>query len=314
VTKESKMTTNNVIPFKDRVEKSAKILKINTKKLTQTLQENGVDDIELLDASTTSHNDIQGILRNIEELVAPILKIKAAAAILKGEDPFGKVSQIVELPKKETNHSLVDLIKSQRPVTQWSDEEVLNKYIETDDEQYESELQRRSKNRRFIILKEGTQEEVDVDASLVMLKRARKEDIPSFITGENKKVIRIYKVEAYHIANRVRYESPLRPGVMLFDGFCQVSNQNFKNVDDPARKFLRLIHTIEGTQSRLEETKLVDIAESEGVDGLGRIYPEILDQYMELSTTDSLPSLKVIAPVETRQADPFYQKSGNRKY
>lgn len=308
------MTKNTVIPFEDRVEKAAKILKITTKILKEALKKDGVDDIELLDASTTCHNDLQGILLNINELnAAPKLKIKAASAILKGEDPFGKVSEIVELPKTGSDTSLADLIKSQRPVSQWSDEEVLTKYIETDDEQYESELQRRSRNRRFIVLKEGNKE-VDVDASLLMLKRARKEEIPSFFIGEDKKVINIYKVEAYHIDNRVRYESPLRPGVMLFDGFCKVSNQNFKNVGDPARKFLRLIHIFGGTQSRMEEAKLVKIAEKEGVDGLGKIFPEILVQYRELSAIDGLPSLKTIAPVETRQADPFYQKTGNRTY
>jgi len=309
------MTTNTVIPFEDRVEKAAKILKITAKILKEALKESGVDDIELLNASTTCHADLQGILMDIKELkAAPMLKIKAVAAILKGEDPFGKVPEIVELPKKESNHSLVELIRSQRHVTQWTDEEVLTKYIETDDEQYEAELQRRSKNRRFIILKEGSQTEVDIEASIIMLKRARREEIPSFFTSDDKKIIHIYKIESYHIDNRVRYESPLRPGVILFDGFCHVSNQNFKKVDDRARKFLRLIHEFEGNQSRLEETNLVNIAEVRGVNGLGELFPEILELYMEREATDSLPSLKTIAPVETRQADPFYQKSGNRKY
>jgi len=102
--------------------------------------------------------------------------------------------------------------------------------------------------------------------------------------------------------------------VTLFDGFCQSSNQNFKNVGDPARKMLRLIHNNIGEQSRMEEMKLVDIAREKGVDGLRDIFPEVHDYYMKLSATDSLPSLKTIAPVETRQADPFYQKSGNQTY
>lgn len=306
------MTKNTVIPFEDRVEKAAKILNINPNQLTEALKKSGVDCLEILDSSSVSVEDLVCAISPPLGLSfeIPFIKAKVAAGILKKstESP-----EIVELPKAGSDTSLVDLIRNQRPVSQWSDEEVLTKYIQTDDEQYESELQRRSKNRRFIVLKEGNKE-VDVEASLLMLKRARKEEIPSFFIGEDKKVIHIYKVEAYHIENRVRYESPLRPGVMLFDGFCKVSNQNFKNVGDPARKFLRLIHLFGGTQSRMEEAKLVKIAEKEGVDGLGKIFPEILEQYMELSATDSLPSLKIISPVETRQADPFYQKTGNRTY
>ena len=304
---------NTVISFEDRIKKAAKILKKHPRDLNFALNQAGIDSLEILDSAEVSIKDITDTIAKsfIPLGEIPPIKAKVAAGILKTAH---EVAEIVELPKKESDSSvLADLIKSQRPVTQWSDNEVLDKYIKTDDEQYESELQRRAKNRRFIILKEGTQEEVDVEASLVMLKRARKDDIPSFVTSEDKRVIHIYKVEEYHVSNRVRYESPLRPGVMLFDGFCQVSNQNFKKVPDTARKFLRLIHNVEGNQSRMEETRLVEIAE-EGIDGLGRIFPEVLEQYMELASTDNLPSLKTIAPVETRQADPFYQKSGNRTY
>jgi len=312
------MTKNTVIPFEDRVEKAAKILNINPNQLTEALKKSGVDCLEILDSSSVSVEDLVCAISPPLGLSfeIPFIKAKVAAGILKidvPKDGSDTSKDGSDTSKVGSDTSLADLIKSQRPVSQWSDEEVLTKYIETDDEQYESELQRRSKNRRFIVLKEGNKE-VDVEASLLMLKRARKEEIPSFFIGEDKKVIHIYKVEAYHIDNRVRYESPLRPGVMLFDGFCKVSNQNFKNVGDPARKFLRLIHLFGGTQSRMEEAKLVKIAEKEGVDGLGKIFPEILVQYMELSAIDGLPSLKTIAPVETRQADPFYQKTGNRTY
>jgi hypothetical protein len=77
---------------------------------------------------------------------------------------------------------------------------------------------------------------------------------------------------------------------------------------------LRLIYNDQGKQSRMDETRLVEVAEKEGADGLARIYPEVHINYMNLAATDSLPSLKTIAPVETRQADPFYRKSGNITY
>ena len=85
-------------------------------------------------------------------------------------------------------------------------------------------------------------------------------------------------------------------------------------MDFKKKPILGMLHMYGGEQASSYADKEIEIFEKEGVDGLGRMFPEILDQYMELSTTDSLPSLKIIAPVETRQADPFYQKTGNRTY
>ena len=299
------MTNTTVTPFEDRVKKAAKILNSTTKKLTKILLDNGVDDINMLDATTTSFNDVFGIINEIDGNL-PLLKVKAAAGILKGDDPFNKV---IELPKKESESTaLKALLKASEPIAGWKDEEVLRGYIETDRDDLEYELQKRAKGKRFIVLTDD-KKEIDVEASLKMLKRARKEDIPSSIVTEDDKYIHIYKVENYHVDNRVREESPLRPGVTLFDGYCPVTKINFAKVSDSARKMLRLINTFEGKQSRTEERRWVDVAKEKGIDGLGVIFPEVHEHYLELSRADKLPSLKMIAPLETPKADPFRSKT-----
>lgn len=309
----SKTTTTS---FVERIEKASKYLDITTKKLTSILKNEGIDDIELLDANTTTFIDMECILTESNNGKAPRLKIKMASSILKGDDPLAdKKEEIRELPNKKSDSSvLADLIKSQRPLPQRSDEEILKEYITTDREDLESELQRRAKNRPFVIMKEDSKNEVDIDASLVMLKKARKEIIPSSYQTANKKLIRIYKIEEYHKDNRVRNDSPIRPGVTLFDGFCPVSNQNFTKVSDSARKMLRLIYNDLGEQSRLDETRLVEVAENEGVEGLGKIFPEIYETYLNWKETDNLPSLKVLAPLESKKADPFHIKNNHRTY
>jgi len=313
------MTTKTIIPFEDRVEKAAKILTIDKKTFTKELKDNGVDGIEILDASTTSIDDLKGIItfshiNNTKSKGAlPLLKVNAAAAILKGEDPFAKPAPRVETPKAISGTSeLADLIKSQRPITQWSDEEVLNKYLLNDGEEEERELQKRAKNHRFIILQDGSNEEVDVPASLAMLKRARKEDVPASLKTTGGKFIRIFKVEEYHVRNRIRFESPLRPGVVLFDGYCQVSKQNFNNVCEEERMMLRLIHEEIGEQSRTDENKLVKLAE-QGMDFLLDEYGDIYFRYKELELAGKLPNLKIVAPLETK-ADPFKPGSGHITY
>jgi hypothetical protein len=295
--------------FEERIEKAAKILDTKPEILRKHLEPSGIDGIELLDASTTSHGDLQGIVQTKDDYRnTPILKLKAAVGILKGGDPFvTDVNSVNKTLKSET--SLEDLIKSSIPLDQRSDEDILNAYIETQSDPLETELQRRAKGQRFVVLKEGN---IDVESTLYMLKKSRKNEIPPMKVNPDKSVTRFYKIEEVHENNRVRYESPLRPGVILLDGFCQVSNQNYVNVDDNARKMLRLIRNDLGEQSRMDETRLVEVAEKEGIQGLGRIFPEIHENYLKLSLVEQLPSLKVIAPVETRQADPFYQNKNKK--
>jgi len=299
--------------FDERLKKIAPILNYKNPKLIKNiLVDEGIEDETILDASTTTEDDLVEILMTLGGTKK--LKAKMCASILKGKDPHEKDSGIIELPNKKSESSVIaDLIKANRPVTQWSDEEVLKGYIESDGDDLEAELQRRSKNRPFIILnKNSERQEIDVDDSLFMLKRARKEEIPSSMTTGDGRFVKIFKISQYSKENRIHHESPLRPGVILFDGYCNASKQNFSNVSEGAKKMLRLIRNDLGEQTRMEESHLVEVAKKEGLDGLGRKFPEIHDNYMKLAMTDSLPSLKTLIPMDTK-SDPFYEKESNHR-
>ena len=287
--------------FADRIAKSSTYIGITPKKLEELLKKQGIDSIDVLNANTTTLLDIASAMTDF-----PFLKAKMAAAILKGDNPL-------EEKKEDTSETsmLADLIKSQRPVEQWSDQEVLEAYIADQDEMYERNLQLRSKNRPFIILEKGSNDKIDIKATLMMLKRARKEDIPKQIKTPDG-FIRIYKVEEFTVGNRVRYESPLRPGSILFDGYCSQCKQNFSNVCEEERIVLRLIYEQEGQMSRSEETKLVKLAE-QGMDFLIEDYGDVYIKYQNLKLREELPKLKIIAPLETK-ADPFKPGSGHRVY
>jgi hypothetical protein len=292
--------------FTERTEKAAKSLGSHQEFIEIELGKEGITSIDVLDANTTTLDDVLGILR-AQNPTVPILKLKIAASFLKGIDPF------VEHPSENLSaiSTVKALFEANKPITNWSDKEVLEGYIESNRDDLESELQRRSKGQPFVVLKDESNEEVDIEASLMMLKKARKETIPSIIQTPDKKTIRVFKVENYHIDNRIRYESPLRPGVTLFDGYCPVSKFNFSKVPEKARQFLRLIYEKEGKMNHYQEFVLVENAE---LGALAQVYPDIYEDFKERELMGTLPKLTIVAPLETKKADPFYQAGNHMSY
>jgi hypothetical protein len=298
--------------FTERTEKAATILGIKQEKLTEHLKSQGIEDCSLLDAITTTVSDIETILYSLlgEFKSNIILKVRAAVSFLRGIDPFLKTESTESRSELST---IKALFEANKPITNWSDKDVLEGYIESNRDDLEAELQRRSKGQPFIVLKEGSNEEVDINASLMMLKKARKEIIPSIQQTPDKRTIQVFKVENYHIDNRIRYESPLRPGVTLFDGYCPQSKFNFTKVSEKARQMLRLIYEKEGKMNHLQEKQLVDTAENGEIE-LATLYPEIYIDFKEKEIMGTLPKLTIVAPLETKKADPFYQAGNHRSY
>lgn len=302
-----------------RFEQAAKIagLTVDEIKTYFVSPENTTDD-DLVETSVR--------LTNIEDIEVeynskpgnPILpaKVKTALKLV-----IGAVSESIQTttPSPQPEISMLEqLLKSSRPVQQWSDEEILKAYIESDREDLESELNKRAKGQRFIVLTGKEPEEIDIDATLKMLKRARKETIPSYIKTADNKVINIYRVEEYHLDNRARAESPLRPAVALFDDFCHVSNVNFSGITQEARVYIRLIHERYGDLSRSDENDMVFTARKEGYAGLVALYPELEQTYRAREIEGTLPSLRLVEKVASKYSsgklDPFKASSSHRSY
>jgi len=295
------MTTNTVIPFEERVEKAAKILKTKPSKLITILTDIGIDGLDVLDSEALTPIQISEELPND----IPRLKSIAVAGVLKDNG-----CKVGEVNKSETSNSnaIIALLESQKPVASWSDEEILNGYIESDREDLETELQRRSKNRPFIILTDDTDpQEINVKASLTYLKRARKENIPSPIILADKTIIKTYKVEEYHRRNRVCDESPFKENVALFDNYCPVTKINFSNLSYEVKQFLRVISSI-NTDDHNQYRVWVASAESGGIEKLANEHPEAYEIYLEMKSIKQLPSLLMLMPMNTttvEKSDPF---------
>ena len=298
--------------LKSRFEKASAISGFELEKLKSLfVAKNQYENEELL-KEAIELTDKESITRTLEIWGGiPVTKINIISKILLGDE------KEVTKESKETKETtvLTQLLQSSRPIQQWSDEELLTAYIKKDQEEFEFELNKRAKGRRFIVISNHETEEIDTEATLRMLKRARKEDIPSFYQTGDGENIHIYRIEDYHKSNRIRSESPLRPGIALFDDFCPVSNISFSGVGMSARRFIRLIREVEGEQPKRDEKYLVEIGREKGLDGLMREYPELHDTYMRRSADETLPTLKLVENVTSTyitKSDPFNAHSGKR--
>lgn len=102
-----------VTPIVDRIHSAAECLSIPAEKLTSTLRDYGVQDTEIgqkiLDSSVTTEEDLVLYLNHfygINMFVKP--SVKAAAAILKGRDPFVPVVHAIRV--EEPKEDLLDTV------------------------------------------------------------------------------------------------------------------------------------------------------------------------------------------------------------
>jgi len=298
-----------------RIERASAILGITSDNIKSCFTLNKSVSDELIDSIITSLNEseivdaLTAFFGSDSGVKAPII---AATKVLKRPVADSKAEYI------KSESTLEKILQASKPIANWSDEEVLLSYLESESQDLEFELNKRSKGHRFVVLI-GNQKPLknvpslftpsdpntmDIKATLAMLKRARKEEIPAVYKTADNEIIRVFRIEEYHPENRERFVSPLRPTSILFDGYCSECGLNFSKVDMTARQFLRLIYEKEGKQSKTTEAGLIEVA-SHGIDALFDMYPELVPTWDEKERNGSLPKLKVYESPTTKGADPF---------
>ena len=292
----------------DKINQAAKILGTDPDKLKSLIvSKDEIDDLDLI-ATVVSTLEVAELENMFETVHNGWGKRTAAAKIIKSFEKI--VSDQVELPEPKES-KFETLINSMKPIQNWSDSELLTAYIDSERDDLESELQRRSKGRRFVVLANETSDEIDVDASLAMLKKARKDEIPDMVKGKSGEVIFIYRIEEVHSINRIRHECPFDLGSILFDDYCSVCEINFSGVNKECRQMLRLISRSEQLDL-VRKVQLVELAVEKGKSALDNLYPRVAKEFRELEMTDSLPSLVKLEKPKTRNqklgADPFSVK------
>jgi len=280
--------------FETRVQKVVEILKpysVTKEELLTILSDFGVDDsevgIQILGSDAISYDDFQASFVSRVQKFGQIPKPRLMFAF----------TTLKETQKKETH--VLEALAAMKPIGQWTDLELLEKYNKDCSSEIEEELSKRSKNRPTIIF-DGLGN-VDVENSLYMLRKARHQETPAtmLVSGIMKQVYRIgeFPLDMF-------YECPVHSHILLVDGYCEECGTKWDVNDYERNVFLRLITQSEKIDHRIYREKKTDELISS--------FPKIFLKFTEMKEEDTLPKLKRKLS-KSRQGDPF-RVSSHRTY
>jgi len=304
------MSEKDSTVLQTRVDEAAKVLKIKDldeknlkEKINSSLETIGIDDsdigIKILEAETTTFEDFEKSFYDGESVkksklvvpitnsIIPIPRLKAAWEILKGNDPFKKKEEKLEFGQPDAS-----LYATLRPIGQWADNELIEKYKEAGPIEIEDQLKRRSKGRPCIVFNEdGTVNEED---SLYMLRKARQHELPDKFKIREKLVL-LYRVGEF--PKSVFFECPVHRNVLLIDGYCDECGKTWDVNDYNKNVFIRLLMAEEDIDIRLYRKMSFEELKEE--------FPNVFIIYNDLNEEGKLPSLKKKSSKNVDGSDPF---------
>lgn len=312
--------------FTDRVVKTAELLSVEHNSLTKDLEVAGITNdstgVSILDTETTTIEDLVGILENGCAKEVPKLKLKAAASILKGNNltktttPPPSTMPVVHADAQIV--SVAELIKANRPIANWGDKELLERYAKDREYEVEQELNKRAKQQNFIVLVpsekkyEPGKEVIDIDMSLDLLKSARKRTNPSMLPA-NGTVLPVYKITELNPEDRIVELCPIC-GETLYKGYCEKCVSNFSGIGDDELAYVNLIADSDLFEaSSHSDRKAVVASARKGLEDLKQTWPSLMKTFGDLKLTNSLPKLRVVMNRPSDVADPYFQ-DGNRSF
>jgi len=328
--------TNEVIEFNEKVVEAAKVLEaipgfcgmLNGdhdwsdadrarayvwKRLSQLGIYQDEESYELLLSDDCHEGEARRIFCENGEPNIPPIRFKRVWSILKGASvkPEAAVSAPATSDVSAAIEGMAEMIQANKPLGQWTDEDLLKLYSPDVSSSIIEELEKRSKNRPFVVFKDEAEGTIDTEATLRLLKEARKRETPvHYKVADSLKRVFV----AGDFPAQVFYECPLHPGVLLFDGYCDECGHTWEGVSNEARQFCRVILD-EGEEPHEKPSlrQLINTARQGGDDDLKGDYPKVYNRFKELDTEDRLPSLKSrTATAEPDGSDPF--SPGNKRY
>jgi len=177
------------------------------------------------------------------------------------------------------------------------------------------ELHKRSNGRPFVVYKSEIDGLVDCEASLRMLREARRRATPTFYKfADTLKVLWC----AGEFPGEVYEECPLHPDVLLVDGFCDQCGHTWEGVTEMNRQFVRVVRDNgrapdDGPSIRqMIDSSMLKSSEL-GTPPIVQDYPKDWVDFQRMVEENRLPSLKrrMSIPTGVGRQDPF--KSGNRR-
>ena len=278
----------------------------------------------LLSADCTEGEARRVFCENGEPSIPPV-RFKRVWSILKAtevpasEEPSVDSSVICPEGFKDGLKEIgKELAGSFRPIGQWSDADLLNNYNQDCESGVIDELDRRAKGCAFIIFSNEVEGVVDIDASLRMLREARRgRTLPIHYKMADmlKKLYRVGEFPGY-----VMYECPFHPGTMLLEGYCDKCGHTWDAVSYELLQFARVVYNLGDAPNRCPGIRqFINSAmchsPSNPFGGLTEDYPKAKLLFDESYLDDTLPSLKrrmSTTDSNSGSADPF--NPGNKRY
>jgi hypothetical protein len=328
-----------------RIKKAADVLKVDYDDFRKTVSDSlGIDlndeSLQLLNAQTTTE---QIIIETLKGYSYPLLKLLAAAAILKGRDPFVKKEEVPQntfttseggnsvinnstvVEESGIVHQFVELTKSLRDPKQMKDKELLELYDKERDYEVEQELHRRANFQHFVVLKPSlvdgyrsffpysTKKDIDIDMSLELLKRSRRMVNPTLVR-QGDVFVNVYRVTELNPEDQI-FEICSFCGEIMYDSYCEHCNSDFGGMGDAEKIFIKLITEMESfDKNSMSDRRAVLASTSKGLEDLRKTWPRVAKKYEELKVLGDLPKLKKSKSLpSSKPADPFHV-AGNRNF
>ena len=305
--KESIMDTASISPIEARIHKAAEVLKVTDYDFQTAVKavfgiELDAIGLQLLDAQTTTE---QVIVELFNGYPYPKLALLAAAAILKGKDPFvlakeeepakvSKGSNILTPIVKDSAvegavvaHQFIELAKTLRDPKQMKDKELLELYDSERDYEIEQELHRRSSFQHWVVLRPGQEgsfkKAIDIEMSLELLKRSRRMVNPTLVR-QGDIFVNVYRITELNPEEQV-VEICSFCGEIIYKNFCEKCSADFGNTGDDEKAFIKLITEMESfDKNSMSDRRAVLASASKGLMDLKVTWPRVNKRFEELKS------------------------------
>ena len=307
-----------------RVKKAAQIISVQETDLLKALQDAGIEDsnvgLEVLNSPTTTIKDLVEIIAE-HVGVKKEIPTKAAANALK--TPVNAEPSIPEGTSTSPTTDIAALAQSLKPIQQWDDKALLENFIATRSEESETELDRRAKHNKFVVLKdpatknmkryEPGKEEIDVEMTLKLLKDSRKRTTPGILPSGDGFVI-VYRITELNVLDRIVEICPLC-GEILYQGYCEKCQLNFAEVGEDELAYVNLISESDTFRKDSFSDRVAVLRSAmKGIEDLKTTWPSLAQKFDELKLLGDLPKLKKSKSLpSSKPADPFHV-AGNRSF
>jgi hypothetical protein len=287
-----------------RIEKASKTIEVYFEHpdsyIEETLKHLGVDDTEIGLATLedyVSYEDFSELFNQRTNNKVPLPRLKMLWAILKPEKKPTNVT-----PTSSENSSLEMLVKTIKPIQQWSNQDLLEQYSKDGQYAVHDELVRRSKGR-FVIIFGDNNGDVDIENSMNMLKKAQFQDTPQIYKLKSGDIREVYRVGEFPLS--VLHECPLHKDVLLLDGYCEECATHWDTSDQEKNVFLRMAFE--------QDTVFAKIHSDKEFSELIKLFPKVYLKYKTLAEEGKLPSLKRRIS-KSKDGDPFRVVGTHKTY